>query len=185
MLIIDIPAIETYDEDTNTFGSIPGKRLFLEHSLVSISIWESKYKRPFLNERNQLSPEEMLDYICMMCIPRIFDATELMGLTKSNLEAIRTYIEDRPTATALPKQSGASNRETITSELIYTWMVQEQIPFTPCETWNIQRLLTLINYVALKNQPPKKMSRAETMKQHAALTYARRAQHGKPHIPKH
>ena len=182
MLHITIPEQEWFNEDTNMFKTVPERHFVMEHSLLSISEWEYKYKRPFLNEKNVMSPEELLDYICMMCIPMVIDKTQIYGLTKQNLEDIRSYMENKPTATTYNKQSGPPSREIITSELIYCWMIQEQIPFE-AQTWNIHRLLTLINVVAIKNQPPKKMSQADTMKRHASLNQARRAQHAKPHLP--
>lgn len=182
MLRIRIPDREWYNEELNEFKTIPGRELELEHSLVSISEWESKYRRPFLDERNQMNPEELLDYIGMMCVPMLKNLEILSGLSKKNLEDIKQYIDSKPTATTYSSQKSSGSREIITSELIYCWMVQSQIPFS-CETWNIHRLLTLINVVAIKNQPPKKMSQHDTLKQYAAINKARRAAHPKPSKP--
>lgn len=182
MLTIHTSEIELYNEEENLFKTIEAKEYKLEHSLLSISAWESKYRRAFLKPDNQLNPDEMLDYIAMMCIPPVEDKNELMGLTAENIKEIRSYMDTEHTATVLPNdQKSGRSREIITSELIYCWMVQQQIPFE-CEGWNISRLLTLINVVAFKNQPPKKTSQADAVSRHRAIKQAHRS---KPRIPKH
>ncbi len=185
MLKIHIPAASRFNDITEEFIETKELDLELEHSLVAISEWEAKYKKPFLTEVEK-TESEMFDYIQMMVVkPEGITTRDLVGLTKENVESIKAYIDDKRTATTISKdQQGKPTREIITSELIYCWMCQQQIPWE-AENWHISRLLMLINVVSIKNQPPKKQSTHETMKQHSALNKARRAQHTKPHIPHH
>lgn len=187
MLKIHIPAKEICNEYTDppTFIQCKDLDLELEHSLVAISEWEAKYKRPFLvNEEKTAS--EFLDYISMMVVPLgSVTVEDILGITEENIKTIKAYIDDERTATTIPKdQKGKPTREIITSELIYCWMTQQQIPWE-AQHWHVRRLLMLLQVVSIKNQPPKKQSQAETMKQHAALNKARRAKSSKPHIPHH
>lgn len=185
MLKIHIPASERINEEVEPPEYVYTKELDLEleHSLIAISEWEAKYKKPFLAD-NEKTEAEMFDYISMMVVkPEGITTRDLVGLTEENVKDIRAYIDDKRTATTVSKdQQGKPTREIITSELIYCWMCQQQIPWE-AENWHISRLLMLINVVSIKNQPPKKQSTHETMKQHSALNKARRAQHSKPHIP--
>ena len=101
----------------------------------------------------------------------------LIGLTDENISQINAYIEDSMTATYISdihNKSGA-NRDTVTSELIYYWMIALNIPFE-CQYWHLNRLMTLINVCSIKNQPAKKMGRNELMRRNAALNAARRKQ---------
>lgn len=186
MLKLHVPAVkDIYDEEHNKFIDCDELDLELEHSLLSLSEWESKYKKPFLTKETK-TPGEMLDYIAMMVLkPENITVKQLLGLTPDNIKTIRDYIDESRTATTISKdQQGKPSREIITSELIYCWMCQQQIPWE-AEKWHLSRLLMLINVVSIKNQPPKKQSTAETMKQHSAINKARRAKASKPHIPRH
>lgn len=183
MLKIHIPASEGFNEETNEFFYTDPLDVELEHSLYSISLWEAKYKKPFLTEEVK-SDIEMFDYIVMMVVkPENITAKDLLGLTPENVTEIRKYIDEKRTATTIPKQhKGKPSREIITSELVYCWMCLQQIPWE-AQYWHISRLLMLIDVVSIKNQPPKKQNMSETMAQHKALNQARRASHSKPHIP--
>ena len=50
MLQIVVPAVEMYNEQTNEFVIAKEQTLQLEHSLVSLSKWESKWNKPFLTK---------------------------------------------------------------------------------------------------------------------------------------
>lgn len=174
MLQIRIPGQESWNEKTEEFVSGPETIISLEHSLISISKWESKWHKPFMVVEN-LKGEELMDYIkCMTITPNVKD--EIYDrLTKKNIDDILKYIGDPMTATTINERGmgGRRSREIITSELIYYWMVALQIPFE-CQKWHINRLMTLIRVCSIKNQPDKKMSKHSTMQQNAALNAARR-----------
>lgn len=177
MLEITIPATEQWDEVTEQFVSTKEQRLQLEHSLVSLSKWESKWCKSFLYTKEKTF-EEALDYIrCMTITPHV--APEVYKcLTKENIKAIDDYIGAPMTATYFnDNKKGRGSREQVTSELIYYWMIALNIPFE-CQKWHLNRLLTLIRVCNIKNQPPKKMSRSAIMNRNAALNAARRKQLG-------
>ena len=173
---ITIPERELYDEASNRFIDIPKTTLSLEHSLLSISKWESKWHKPYLSTE-QKTREEMLDYIRFMTINQNVDPNVFYGLSRDNIKVIEDYITDPMTATTIKKQNGKVSREIITNELIYYWMSELGIPFQPCEKWHINRLLTLIEVASIKKQPPKKMSKSDVMRQNHSLNAARRAKH--------
>ena len=175
MLQIIIPSMELWDEDKQEFVYSEEFVLQLEHSLVSLSKWESKWCKPFLS-KDEKTDEEIFDYIkCMTVTPNVpFEIYSL--LTNKNLEEINSYIEAPMTATCFSKETnGRSSREQVTSELIYYWMIASNIPFE-CQHWHLNRLLTLIKVCSIKNQPQKKMSRREIMSRNASLNAARRKQ---------
>ena len=177
MLTITIPASEMWDEKNEKFVDIKECALQLEHSLISLSKWESKWCKPFLFTKDK-AEEETLDYVrCMTLTPRVSPEV-YYGLTSENIKAINTYIEAPMTATCFgADRNGRGNREIVTSELIYYWMIALNIPFE-CQKWHLNRLLTLIRVCNIKNQPAKKMSRREIMSRNAALNAARRNQLG-------
>lgn len=182
MLEITIKGSELWDESTEQFVHVDGCTLKLEHSLLSISKWESKWKKPFLTDskKYEKTQEETLDYIrCMTVYPKV-DPSVYLGLTEQNIKEITDYISDPMTATTFRKTNDPPSREIITSELIYYWMVALKIPFE-CEKWNLNRLLTLIRICGIKNRPPKKISRGAAVKHHAAINKARRAKYSKHH----
>ena len=175
MLQITLPAIEQWDEEKQEFIQTKGQTLQLEHSLVSLSKWESKWNKPFLSKEAK-THEETLDYIKCMTINQHVDPDVYNGITTEHISKINKYIEAPMTATTFveSKQSKHS-REIITSELIYYWMIALQIPFE-CQKWHLNRLLTLVRVCNIKNAPPKKMSKRATANQYAQLNAARRQQ---------
>jgi hypothetical protein len=177
MLTIIVGAVDVYDEGADKFSTQGGVELQLEHSLVSLSKWESEFEKPFLG-KDVKTPEEILAYVrCMILTPNP-PGDFLEKLSKENLEAINTYIERKMTATWFSDQPGApGSREVITSELIYYWMSVFSIPFA-CETWHLNRLFTLIRICNVKQSKPKKMSRAEIAARNRELNAQRKAQLG-------
>ena len=176
MLQIVIPASESWDELNQEFIPHKEETLQLEHSLVSLSKWESKWCKPFLSKLEKTT-EETLDYIRCMTITQNVKPEVYQRLTNENINQINDYIAAPMTATTFSEdRSGRSNREQVTSELIYYWMIALNIP-SKYEKWHLNRLLTLIRVCNVKNQPPKKMSKKATMSNYAALNAARKKQH--------
>ena len=178
MLTIIVPESEVYNEATNEFVYVKETTLRLEHSLVSISKWESKWKKPFL-AKGRKTNEEIRDYIkCMTTTQNVPDSVYLC-LSSANYREIGEYIEDTKTATWFNDSHKKPTSEIVTSELIYYWMTAFNIPFE-CQKWHLNRLLTLIKICSIKNEPKnnRKMSRSAIMRQNASLNQARRAKHG-------
>lgn len=175
MLVITIPATEMFNEKTQEFLTFKEQTLQLEHSLVSLSKWESKWCKAFLS-RNEKTTEEVIDYIRCMTITQNVDPSVYNRLTRSNIEAINKYIDAPMTATVFyENNSQGGTKEQVTSELIYYWMISLNIPME-CQKWHLNRLLTLIRVCNIKNTPPKKMSKREIMSRNAALNATRRKQ---------
>lgn len=174
MLQITVPAVEMWDESTETYINTKETTLQLEHSLVSVSKWESKWCKSFLSHTNK-THDETIDYIKCMTLTRDVDPSVYYGLTNDNIEQINKYIAAPMTATSFSDKNGKGGREIITSELIYYWMISQNIPFE-CQKWHLNRLLTLIRVCNIKNAPPKKHSRREIASRNAALNAARRKQ---------
>lgn len=175
MLEIIIPATEQWDEETQQFVYTKEQTLRLEHSLVSISKWESKWHKSFF-AKNDLTPEENIDYIRCMTITQNVDPSVYYCITREQMKAIKNYMEDPMTATTFSQDSTKqTSREIITSELVYYWMISLNIPME-CQKWHFNRLLTLVKVCNIKNQPPKKRSSRDVMSQNTALNAARRKQ---------
>ena len=177
MLQITIPAVEVLDEETYEFRTIVEEQtLQLEHSLVSLSKWESKWNKSFLSHAGNASEEEMLDYIKCMTITQHVKPEVYNYLTTNNIKQINEYISAPMTATYFSEDnSKKSGREVVTAELIYYWMIALNIPFE-CQKWHLNRLLTLIRVCNVKNAPPKKRSRKDILSRNAQLNAARRKQ---------
>lgn len=175
-LTITIPAQELFDPKTDRFLTIKETKLQMEHSLLSISKWESKWHKPYLS-RNDKTNEESLDYLRCMCLNKDVDPMVFYALDKKTMQKIVDYIADPMTATTIRQQNQKSSREIVTSELIYFWMSSFSIPFEPCEKWHLNRLMMLIQIASIKNQPPKKMNKREAANQRAMLNAQRRAKY--------
>jgi len=177
MLKIIVLGEEFYNEGTEEFETFDDFELELEHSLISLSKWESKFKKPFL-VATQKTPEEIFGYIQAMIISPIFPTDILRRLSQENFKAINDYIESSESATTfgtMPERSRGIG-EVITSELIYYWMVAFNIPFE-CEYWHLNRLFSLIRICNIKNSKPKKMSRQAIASRNRELNAIRRAQY--------
>jgi len=176
MLKIIVPPMELYNEKTETFESFESFELELEHSLISLSKWESKFQRPFLST-SEKSTEEVVEYIKAMIITPIYPEDICDRLTQKNLDEINAYIESKESATtfgSMPERKGRG--EIITSELIYYWMVAFNIPFE-CEVWHLNRLFALVRICNIKNSKPKKMSRNEIAQRNRELNAQRKAKY--------
>ena len=174
MLQITIPSTEFWDEKNNEFISTKEQTLQLEHSLVSLSKWESKWCKPFLSKDKARTFEETIDYVRCMTITQNVDPNVYNYLTNGNIEKVNEYIAAPMTATWFAEdKTGKAGGEQITAELIYYWMISFNVPFE-CQKWHLNRLLTLIRICEVKNKPPKKMSKRDIASQNAKLNAARK-----------
>jgi hypothetical protein len=175
MLKIIVVGTEYFDEETETFETVGDIELELEHSLISLSKWESKHQVPFLTQNNK-TLEEVFSYIEAMILTPNFPGGISRKFSQQNLKEINDYIESRESATTfgrMPERRGRG--EIITSELIYYWMVAFNIPFE-CEQWHLNRLFALIRICNIKSEKPKKMSRNEMAIRNRELNEQRKAQ---------
>lgn len=174
MLDIIVPAREFYDEENNEFIYSKSTKLSLEHSLISLSKWESKWKKPFLSSEKTI--DETIDYIRCMTLTQNVRPEVYSSLSDENIKAVINYIEDPMTATTITHRKKGPKGETVTAELIYYWMVTLNIPFE-CQKWHLNKLITLIEVCSIKNQPQKKMSRNELLNRNRELNAARKAKY--------
>jgi hypothetical protein len=175
MLTITVPATEKFDEIKGEFVYSEEETLHLEHSLVSISKWESRWNKPFLGKQEKTF-EEVIDYIKCMTLDTDLSNDVYACLSQANITAINDYIGAPMTATTFSEdKSGKNNREIVTSELIYYWMIALQIP-SEYQYWHLNRLLTLIRVCNIKNAPPKKTNKRDTAKRYAQMNAARKKQ---------
>jgi hypothetical protein len=173
MLTIVVELQEAYNNDTEEFVSSKVYPLNLEHSLVSLAKWESKWEKPFLSDTSK-TPEETLWYVKAMTLtPDVPDEIYDM-LSNENLEAVNAHINAKMTATwFVKKPTRASSREVITAELVYFWMTTLSIPFE-CQHWHLNRLLTLVQVCNEKNKKPTTVSGKEAAQRRSALNAERK-----------
>lgn len=177
MLKIVIGGTENYDESTSEFVAKGGTVIALEHSLLSLSKWESEFETPFLGSTKK-TEDEVRGYIRCMCLTPDIPPELFHHLSVDNVATINAYIDAKMTATWFSEQPGApKTTEVITAELIYYWMTVFQIPFE-CENWHLNRLFTLIRICNIKQAKPTKMSRAEIAARNRELNAQRRTQLG-------
>lgn len=177
MLTITIEGDEYFNHETEEFETPDLVVLDLEHSLVSLSKWESEFQKPFLASTEKTS-EEIFGYIKAMVVSPKVGLDVLHRMTTKNIEEIQRYMDSTQSATTfgtMPERRGPG--ETITSELIYYWMIAFNIPFE-CEHWHLNRLFALIRICNIKNSKPKKMSRHEIAERNRELNAKRRAELG-------
>lgn len=171
MLQLTIPETEYFDYQKQEFVYRKAQTIQLEHSLVSISKWESKWKKAFLGKQ-PITREETIDYIRCMTITQNVPPDTYYRLTPENIEEINRYISDSMTASIVPEVGSKGSSDVVTSEIIYYWMISLNIP-AEYRKWHLNRLLSLIKVCSFKNQPPKKMSKKDILRQNAALNAAR------------
>lgn len=190
MLLLELTPVECFDEDAGVFYyafpwakdvHVPEDQVYkiqLEHSLLSLSRWEEKWKVPFLYEKTEKTTEQTLDYIRFMTITKNVPPELYANLTTDQIIKITSYIEDSHTATWFnEKQAGGKkgNKQIITAEIIYYWMIANNIPWDPAERWHLNKLLTLIRVCSIENSPKKKQSKSEIVDEYRRIKAARRA----------
>ena len=177
MIVIHVPALEYFNEKTETFEQHPAQRYKLEHSLLSISKWESKWHKPFIQQDQTKAKTlaEELDYIRCMAVGEPPDEKTLYAIPVDELQRVSDYINDSMTATWFneKKNRPRQERRQITSEIIYYWMIRHSIPFE-CEKWHLNRLLTLIRVCNIEAGEKQKMDKKEAMAQRKAVNAARK-----------
>lgn len=177
MLKLTIGQEELYDEETEEFRTVGGITIELEHSLVSLSKWESEFEKPFLSGTAK-STEEVLRYIEFMILTPDYPPGVLQELTPEDFTKINEYLDSKQSATTIYDRSKPKGPpQTITSELIYYWMIAFNIPFE-CEKWHLNRLFALIKICGIKNAKPTKSSRADLAQQRRELNAERKARLG-------
>lgn len=177
MLKIIIEGAESFNDEELTFGKFDDVVLELEHSLFSLSKWESKYQKPFLSSGKKTS-NEIFDYIKFMVITSHVDLDALYRCSQQNIDTIQEYIDSSQSATTfgiMPERGGPG--EVITSELIYYWLIAFNIPFE-CQHWHLNRLFSLIRICNIKNSKSKRMPRHEIAQRNRELNAKRRAELG-------
>lgn len=178
MLRVVIEDTEYFNDETEQFHTVKGCVLDLEHSLLSLSKWESNYQKPFLSALEKKTPEEIYGYLKAMVVTPGVDPDVLDQCPPEMIEKIQQYIDSSQSATTfgeMPTRRGPS--EVITSELIYYWMVSFNIPFE-VETWHLNRLFSLIRICNVKNQKPRKMSKHEMAQRNREINNRRREELG-------
>jgi hypothetical protein len=175
MLKITIPSVDFWDEKKQEFISEPEVILELEHSLVSLSKWESKFEKPMMGETEKTT-EETLGYIEAMTLTPEVSPGVYSRLTQQNVDDVNAYIEAKMTATWFPDTGKTGRKEIVTAEVIYYWMIALQIPFE-CQHWHLKRLLTLIEVCNRKNQPndKSKQMNSKALEERRRLNEARKA----------
>lgn len=173
MLTLHVEKIELFNPITSEVSYTEEKDVQMEHSLVSLQMWEAKYHTSFLNKKEK-TQAEMLDYIRCMVIGDIDDITlNYICSSKNYIKEITDYINDPMTATTISENGNKRSREIITAEIIYYWMTELNIP-QEYRFWHLNQLMMLIQVCAIKRQPPKKMSRSEAARSNHALNKARK-----------
>lgn len=137
--------------------------LTFEHSLLSLSKWEAKTKKPFLTQAPKPAAE-MIDYYRDMLTSPEQDPDLVYRLSPPQLHELELYISDSMSAQPLPPPDpdAKKTREIMTSDIIYTQMVMLRIPFE-AQTWHLNRLMSVIAHTAHRQQPPKKESKASAL----------------------
>jgi hypothetical protein len=174
MLQIVVPETEQWDAANRRFIYTKKQTLSLEHSLVSLSKWESRWNIPFLS-KDPKTDEQTIDYIRCMTLTQNVDPDVYHNLSDENILQVKQYIDLPMTATVIKKEKHSGSNSFVTAEIIYYWMVAFNIPFE-CQKWHLNRLLTLIEVCDQKSKPAKKMGKNAIFKQNVAINAARRKQ---------
>ena len=179
MLKITVQMPEFYDETKEEFVW-DEVELELEHSLLSLSKWESEFEKPFLVP-DEKTDEEVMAYVrCMILTPDYPPGTlEQLSRDPENLQKIHDYWNAKMTGSSVPESKGPPPRTTerISSELIYYWMTKYEIPWE-AQTWHLSRLFMLIKIFGVKDAPKDKKTTQQSAADRRAENARRRAAAG-------
>lgn len=175
-LTLRIDDVELWDDENQEFIITPGREVTFRYTLRILDKWETKYEKRFIDNTNEISSEEMLDFIRMMCDEDV----DLNSLSQENYDDIVAYLQRTPSATKMPKATGSApsgftRKKIFTSEIIYAHMALNHIPFS-WEDRNLNKLIMLLNCIGSLQEPPKKMTKAEAMEEHRRVIMERRKQ---------
>jgi hypothetical protein len=172
MLVINLGTLEFFDSSKNEFAYEEGGTVRFEYSLKAVYEWEGRWKKPFL--KGELTYAEMIDLYKLMAL----DEFDPKFLKEEVITKISEYILDTNTATKFSEiktKSAVPTKNKHTSEEIYAMMFSAGIPLD-FENRNLNRLLTILRVISVQNNPPKKMTKEEVLKQNATLNQQRKAQ---------
>jgi len=175
-LTVTFPGRDLYDQESGKFITIEKTMVTLEHSLISVAKWESKWKRSYFI-KEPMTLEQSIDYISCMCLTKNIDPKIFRTMDKETAQKISDYIADPMTATTINRRNKRPSRKIITNEVIYFWMCNFGIPFDPCQKWHLNRLMTLIDVAAAEEAGEQKMPRREMLQQRAMLNAQRKAKY--------
>ena len=176
VLKILIPGKEDWDEANQCFIYSKDTVLNLKHSLVSIAKWETNWNISFLDKfgKKETTVEQVLDYIRCMTINQNIDPNVYKCLTNKNVEDVFTYIGSSMTATTFSDHLKPGRKRIVTSELVYSWMIDFGVPFQ-CEKWPFDRLITLLRVCEAEHREHKKGSTSSAMKRNRDIKQRNRA----------
>lgn len=175
-LTIKTEDVEYWDEDNNEFITEDGSEYTFRYTLKNLDRWETKHEKRFIDNKDEVTDEEVLDFIVTMCDQDL----DTSKLSPNDFKKILEYMRHTPSATTVPKQTGsarpvAQRKKIFTSEIIYAHMALNHIPFE-WENRNLNKLIMLLNSVAALQEPPKKMTKEEAMAEQRAIIMKRRAE---------
>ena len=148
-LRIVIPAETTFDDATQKFTDRAERVLTLEHSLLSMALWEAEYKQCFSTAK--LDPEMFRFYISCMT-DEVLSDEELRVIERLYKNKIVSYMfDDRYAKKTTPSKSqsqGPQSRQSdksrfLPTEEFYYAMFERGIPIA-CERWHFSRLANLL-----------------------------------------
>lgn len=151
----------------------------LEHNLISLSKWESVFKRPYLKNQELKAEERLFYYQCMVL--NDVNITELLEANQNDpksitqfIEMIDSYINSSLTGTTI-LQTKASDGNTMvyTSEVLYAMLAITGLDIS-AEHWHISRLIMTLNVIGELKAEKKKMPQREIIEQRASLNEERR-----------